>query len=792
MPKLIIDDLPIEVPAGTKVIDAAERLGILIPRFCYHEGLGAVGACRMCAVKFLQGPFKGVQMSCMIEAQDGMVVSTTDEEAVAFRRFIIECLMLNHPHDCPVCDEGGQCLLQDETVSGGHGLRRYLGPKRTYRDQFLGPFIAHEMNRCIHCYRCARFYQEFSGYRDLGVMQIASKVYFGRFEDGALESPFSGNLLDLCPTGVYTDKPSRYKARYWDMERSPSLCVHCSLGCHTTANARYREVLRIEARFSEAVNGHFICDRGRYGFAYANRANRPRTARLSGRSAPFEEALAEADRRLGAVEAAHGKRAVAAVGSGRAGSETLIALKDLCAARDWLAPVLFADPAVQAAAVAGVSSHHRDLAVSLRELEQSDCILVVGVDPVNEAPMLALSLRQAFRRGARILLVDPRPVEMPLDFEHHPVPSADFETGFRELLEKVLSNGESASGIGLAGSHFPVVVCGTAIVPASVVARCVEAADRLRLARGKAGFFSVLPEANQYLAALLSVAVEQTFETLVEGIEAGRIRGLVVAESDLSRSPVDAARLEAALDRLECLLVLDHLPTPTARRADVLLPTTAPFEALSTVVSQEGRVQVAEPVHVGGVPLQQETAGSHPRREYGSDVPGADMRPAAEVLSYLAGRNWTPLDRAALAAAAGAEWDGERLFATAAAAPSAPGVQGPAAPIAPGCLVPLSVDWTFGTEELSSYSPVIEGAEKPPCCTVHAADAAEAGLADGARVRLCYSRGTVELPLRTSTRMARGIVIVPRHRDIPWQRIVNTLGGVRLEPVEPRVAREQT
>ncbi len=430
--------------------------------------------------------------------------------------------------------------------------------------------------------------------------------------------------------------------------------------------------------------------------------------------------------------------------------------------------------------------------MSLREIEQSDCIVVVGVDPVNEAPMLALSLRQAFRRGARISVIDPRPVEMPLDFEHHPVPSADFETGFRELLEKVLSGGESASGNGLAGSRFPVIVCGTAIVPASVVTRCVEAADRLRLARGKAGFFSVLPEANQYLAALLTVGAEQTFETIVEGIEAGRIRGLVVVESDLFRSPVDAARLEAALDRLECLLVMDHLPSPTVEGAGVLLPTANLFEAASTFVNQEGRVQVAEPVHGGGIPLRLETSGSHPRRVYGSDVPGADMRPAAEVLSRLAGRAWTPLDRAALAAAAGAEWDGERLFPAVAAAPGAPGVPGPAAPIAPGCLVPVAVEWTFGTEELSSYSPVIEGAVKGPCCTVHAADAAEIGLADGARVRLSFSRGKLELPLRTSTGMARGIVIVPRHRDIPWQLILNTLGGVRLEPVDPQADRRET
>ncbi|MGC1402908.1 MAG: 2Fe-2S iron-sulfur cluster-binding protein, partial [Thermodesulfobacteriota bacterium] len=156
MPKLIIDNREIEVPKGTKVIEAAGKLGIVIPRFCFHPALGSLGACRMCAVMFLEGPIKGVEMSCMEEAKEGMVVSTTAPEAVDFRRQVIEWLMMNHPHDCPVCDEGGHCLLQDLTVAGGHGIRRYPGKKRTYNDQDLGVFIQHEMNRCIHCFRCRR------------------------------------------------------------------------------------------------------------------------------------------------------------------------------------------------------------------------------------------------------------------------------------------------------------------------------------------------------------------------------------------------------------------------------------------------------------------------------------------------------------------------------------------------------------------------------------------------------------------------------------------------------------
>ncbi len=791
MPKLIIDGLEIEVSAGTKVIDAAERLGIMIPRFCYHEGLGAVGACRMCAVKFLQGPFKGVQMSCMIEAQDGMVVSTTDDEAVAFRKFIIECLMLNHPHDCPVCDEGGQCLLQDETVSGGHGLRRYAGNKRTYRDQYLGPFIAHEMNRCIHCYRCARFYQEYSGYRDLGVMQIGSRVYFGRFDDGALESPFAGNLVDLCPTGVYTDKPSRFRARYWDMQRSPSLCIHCSLGCHTTANARYREVLRIEARCSDAVNGHFICDRGRYGFGFSSRPDRPRSARIDGREAPPEDVLDRAAQVLACIESTYGNDTIASIGSGRASVEALIALKHVCAVKGWRPPVLFSNPHVATTVTTAVSRLTGELAVSLRELERSDCIIIVGVDPLNEAPMLALALRQAFRKGARILVIDPRPIQLPLDFTHLPLPSADLEKGFADLLTSTLANPDRASAAALKNGQFPVIVCGTAIVPRATVVSCAEAAEGFRAAKGKAGLFYVFPEANHYAAALLSTGIPGSFADIVTGIESGSIRGLVAMEADLYRSSIDPARIQAALDRLEVLLVLDHLPTRMAERAHGFIPTSNHFEADATFVNQEGRMQAAMPVHAGGVPIAQETGGSHPSRTYGHVIPGSDPGTAAQRLARLVEASGSRPALDDLAAAMGAVASGGRIVAPEgfrAWADSLMKMQQKAAPAkpVPGSLLPLVVDRTFGSEELSAYSAVIQPAEEPPCITLHAADAVNAGLVDGDRARVTLSEGVVELTLRTSATMAKGIAIIPRHREIPWQAMLNTPGGIRVTRADQR------
>ena len=321
MPTLTIDNKTVTVPEGTNVLDAAKGVGIVIPHFCYHEALGAVGACRLCAMTFVEGPVKGMQMSCMVKAQDGMVVTTLDERSVDLRKHVIEWLMVNHPHDCPVCDEGGECQLQDMTVAGGHTIRRYRGLKRTYVNQDLGPFVHHEMNRCIQCYRCVRTYQDYCGGTDFGVLGCNQRIYFGRFRDGRLESPFSGNIVDACPTGVFTDKTFRFQARYWDLQEAPSVCPHCSLGCAVIPGARYRELQRVRGGVNRETNGFFICDRGRFGYGHANHPERPRLPRVGEHTVTWSEALETARTRLSEVVARHGAQAVAFLGSPRASLE---------------------------------------------------------------------------------------------------------------------------------------------------------------------------------------------------------------------------------------------------------------------------------------------------------------------------------------------------------------------------------------------------------------------------------------------------------------------------------------
>lgn len=188
-----------------------------------------------------------------------------------FRAGNIESLMINHPHDCAVCDEGGECHLQDMTVMSGHNYRNYRFEKRTHINQDLGPFINHEMNRCIQCYRCVRFYNDYAGGEDFGVFASSGRVYFGRSEDGTLESEFSGNLVEVCPTGVFTDKTLRqHYTRKWDLTSAPSICQGCSVGCNILTSERYGKVRRVMTRFNGDVNGYFLCDRGRFGYEYAN------------------------------------------------------------------------------------------------------------------------------------------------------------------------------------------------------------------------------------------------------------------------------------------------------------------------------------------------------------------------------------------------------------------------------------------------------------------------------------------------------------------------------------------
>ncbi len=611
MPKLIIDHIPVEVPAGTSVLEAAKSVGIWIPHFCYHPALGKAGACRLCAVKMLDGPVKGIQMSCMLPAQDGMVVSTTDPEAVKMRSLVIEWLMTNHPHDCPVCDEGGECLLQDYTIAGGHGIRRFEGKKRTHVNQDLGPYIQHEMNRCIQCYRCVRFYQEYAGGSDFGVMGSARRIYFGRFQEGTLESPFSGNLVDICPTGVFTDKTARFRARYWDYEMAPSVCPHCSLGCNTVPAARYRELLKTMARENPAVNGHFICDRGRFTNAPVNDPARPRVPLVDGEEVPWDAALDALMLRVTELADTYGPESLAVVGSPRLTLEGNILLARLAEALGAGHLCYFAEQEEGERSAAAVTLLSGDKAASMADVRNADCVVILETDLRAEGLMMLLAVRQAWRNGAPVFLVGRHAT---LD-QSRAVSMEAIELSFLEEVP-------------LAIFERPVVICGTSHNAPDVIEL---------LARAEAKIACLLPGPNAFGAGLL--AREHGSVSLEEALASGSVKGIIAVEADI---PAEL------LTGIPFIVTVDWLPTETVRRAQIVLPTAAWVEMDGTYVNNEGRAQRFRKAITPGLPIRglparyhvspDKPAPFHPPRVHRSAPPGGEPRPAWRIVAELTER----------------------------------------------------------------------------------------------------------------------------------------------------------
>jgi NADH-quinone oxidoreductase subunit G len=756
MPKLTIDGLEVEVPEGLSVLEAAKKLGIVIPHFCYHDALGSVGACRLCAMKFIEGPVKGVQMSCMVKAADGMVVQTADPDAMRVRRMVIEWLMTNHPHDCPVCDEGGMCLLQDYTIAGGHGMRRYKGKKRTYLSQYLGEFIEQEMNRCIQCYRCHRFYRDYAGGEDFGTKRIANRTFFGRFKDGWLESEFAGNLADVCPTGVFTDKTYRFKGRIWELETAPSVCPHCALGCNTVPGAKLRELVLIKARENLKVNGWFICDRGRFGYRSLSSQDRPRKFLVNGQAKDRDDAAKAAARIISGTLASHGPGSVAFMGSPRTAVENNYALKKLAALVRAENICFSADPGRERKDRLAVSSlKTANSRRSLRDVEFSDFIIAVGADPVNEAPMLALMMRQAARRGARIIVIDPRPVKLPFVFTHVPAGPEEFSDKLAELIKNATTP-EKAT-----------IICGTDIPGVDAIDACSDLAKKLNC-----GLFYTLSAANSFGAATLA-GNGPDFEDILTGIEKGVIKTLVALESDPLGMYPDRERVSQAIKKLETLIVMDYLSTETGRAADVFFPAAAYAEMDGIFINNEGRAQAFSRAYIPGIPVNTMGPKLHPPREFVLEVPGRsypaweyvrDVARAMEIdcrdiESLEAIRQSLASEAAQFASIGEINPESPGLVITAGFEYSPP----PAAPPKSNeGLILYAMELTFGTEEISARSDKTQLKAPAPYVLMNSEDAKGSGLKDGERVKITSGNLSLSCGLKVSGSCAKGAAFAPR------------------------------
>ncbi|MGU9859813.1 NADH-quinone oxidoreductase subunit NuoG [Pseudomonas sp. LF245] len=624
MATIHVDGKALEVDGADNLLQACLSLGLDIPYFCWHPALGSVGACRQCAVKQYtdENDTRGrIVMSCMTPATDNTWISIEDEESKAFRASVVEWLMTNHPHDCPVCEEGGHCHLQDMTVMTGHNERRYRFTKRTHQNQQLGPFISHEMNRCIACYRCVRFYKDYAGGTDLGVFGAHDNVYFGRVEDGVLESEFSGNLTEVCPTGVFTDKThsERYN-RKWDMQFAPSICHGCSSGCNISPGERYGELRRIENRFNGSVNQYFLCDRGRFGYGYVNREDRPRQPLLAGGAKlSLDDALDKA------ADLLRGRNIVG-IGSPRASLESNFALRELVGAEHFYTGIEAAE-LERIRLVLQVLNDSPLPVPNMRDIEDHDAIFVLGEDLTQTAARVALSLRQSVK-GKAEEMADAMRVQPWLDAavknigQHalNPLFIASLaETKLDDIAEEcVHAAPDDLARIGFAVAHAldasapavegldseavalaqriadallaakrPLIIAGTSLGSKALIEAAANIAKALKL-RDKNGSISlVVPEANSLGLAMLG---GESLDAALQAVIDGNADAIVVLENDLY-TRTDAAKVDAALDAAKVLIVADHQKTATSERADLVLPAATFAEGDGTLVSQEGRAQ---------------------------------------------------------------------------------------------------------------------------------------------------------------------------------------------------------
>ncbi|MGS3144482.1 NADH-quinone oxidoreductase subunit NuoG [Aeromonas sanarellii] len=630
MATIHVDGKEYEVDGADNLLQACLSLGLDVPYFCWHPALGSVGACRQCAVKQYQNADdkRGrLVMSCMTPSTDGTYISIEDEEAKEFRKTVVEWQMTNHPHDCPVCEEGGACHLQDMTVMTGHNSRRYRFTKRTHQNQDLGPFINHEMNRCIACYRCVRYYKDYAGGEDLGVYGAHDNVYFGRVEDGTLESEFSGNLVEVCPTGVFTDKThsERYN-RKWDMQFAPSICQGCSVGCNISPGERYGELRRIENRFHGALNHYFLCDRGRFGYGHVNLADRPLQPLLQDGGDKLSITVDGALNR--AADALRTASGVIGIGSPRASLESNFALRELVGAANFYSGVEQSEWAclqkmLQILEQGGVRTP------SLRDMEEADAVLVLGEDVTQTAARIALALRQAVkgkgREIARKLKVDlwqVAAVQTLAQNERYPLLITSLDA---TRLDDVASGTLHAPHADQARLGFAIahLLDGTAPAPTDLAPEqqalatrwaellgsarkpliiagngarslaLIEAASNIARAlkgRGQAVELALVAQEANSLGLAMLARDAAPLESALERIEGEEQLALVVLENDLYRR-APRSRVDAALDRLQHLLLVDHQDTQTAKKASLVLPAASFAEGDGTLINMEGRAQ---------------------------------------------------------------------------------------------------------------------------------------------------------------------------------------------------------
>ncbi len=576
MPKLTINDTEIEVEAGLTVLQACEQAGVEIPRFCYHDRLSIAGNCRMCLVEISPGSPKP-QASCALPASEGMVVKTQTAMVDKARKGVMEFLLLNHPLDCPICDQGGECDLQDQAMGYGSQTSRFSENKRAVSEKYMGPLIQTVMTRCIHCTRCVRFATEIGGVNDIGLLGRGEHAEISTLEK-TITSELSGNLIDLCPVGALTSKPYAFQARSWEMKKIPGIDISDAVGANIRIDVRGNEVMRILPRLNEAVNREWICDKARFsydGLKY-NRLDRPYVRNNHGllEEVSWTDALDAASKQI----KKNGGESFAAIAGDLVDVEAMYALKNFCQ--------MIKSPHYDCRQEGSmIDSRLRSgylFNSKIENIEQADAVLIVGADPRREAPLVNAALRQCYLRGVTVGLIG---AEVDLNFPYQFLGNRPQD--FADLLN---SRGQFLRNF--KNAKKPILILGTDAVARSdgkaIWNLAWQFTKKYGLVREGWNGFNVLHRVASRVGGLDIGMVPEIGGYATNDIMINAVKQSIRTVYLLG---ADEVKMEALKN---CFVIYQgHHGDAGAQHADIIFPSAAYTEKSGIYVNMEGRMQIS-------------------------------------------------------------------------------------------------------------------------------------------------------------------------------------------------------
>jgi NADH-quinone oxidoreductase subunit G len=576
MPKMTIDGTEIEVPAGITVLQACELAGKEIPRFCYHERLSVAGNCRMCLVEQEKAP-KPIA-SCAMPVAEGMVIKTDTPAVKKARNGVMEFLLINHPLDCPICDQGGECDLQDQAMAYGRGFSRYAEEKRAVTDKNFGPLVKTVMTRCIQCTRCIRFATEIAGTETLGGVSRGEHLEITTYVEKTLDSELSGNLIDVCPVGALTSKPYAFTARPWELVKTDSIDVADACGTNIRLDTRGREVLRVLPRLNEDVNEEWMADKGRFNVdgLMRQRLDRP-YIRVDGKLKPasWAEALDAVAAKLKGLD---GKK-IAALAGDLCDAESMFALKEVMTSLgsgnlDCRQDGAAFDPKVRASYLFNST---------IAGIDKADAILLIGTNPRWEAPMVNARIRKRYLKGGvKIAAIGPK-----YDLTY----PADVLGAGADTLGQIASGSHAFAQV-LKDAKAPMLILGMGALArpdgAAILAQAKAVADACGLIKEGWNGFNVLQTAAGRVAGLELGFTAQSGGRDISGILDDTRKGEIEFLYLLGADEIDPSHFGKAF-----VVYQGHHGDRGAHRADVVLPGAAYTEKDGTYMNLEGRAQLA-------------------------------------------------------------------------------------------------------------------------------------------------------------------------------------------------------